>query len=579
MEAMLGDYSKYFGGTSMNEDFPSDVNSPKSWWVGSRIMHHIWQRRHLREEETTPTRDDEPALEMIDRRYRERAAQLLRLKSVLFELSTLPLEQRHTVQPLNPLTPLEVRAFVHERFRDMRVKEMKPEHGLTAISRHLINAYTPGVDIFEKVDFQSSKRDLFLFDPLSGFVIWRDGKRIRNFWLGNQRDILEVEHQSEPLRSALFREREDHFSLGATLFERHVEPKMRTRRYVRNDRCDIPTIVVNTQRDLEELVDDVREACGRLPFNVSVYFRGQSSEHLLPDRRDLADAGVCPYANILDHSIIPSLYRRYDQFIDTVPNFRSLLSHLLDWSLYSDLIFGDPGTYLSLDGVPYEPKSVPNDARVLMAMSFGGSSNQHRALDDLGPYTTWTISDSKGNTIDQYVKTYQLARDNIRRHLLLQHYGAPTPFVDVTRDPRIALWFALNHITVEKDGLAVSGRVEAPFDKAVIYVFLTLDGLAPVVKSEELIAPESALRPHRQACALLGGAGNLYRNAAARFIGLKIKLSRTFIPASLPEARHLFPGPDEDDALKQLLRQYDDPENLRYFPVYWFPGAESAPRE
>lgn len=79
-----------------------------------------------------------------------------------------------------------------------------------------------------------------------------------------------------------------------------------------------------------------------------------------------------------------------------------------------------------------------------------------------------------------------------------------------------------------------------------------------------------SLRPHRQACAVIGGAGNLYRNAVSRFIALKIKFGSSFEPSGLPTAEHLFPGPDEDNTLKQLQERYQVPEQAppRRFPVY-----------
>jgi hypothetical protein len=200
-----------------------------------------------------------------------------------------------------------------------------------------------------------------------------------------------------------------------------------------------------------------------------------------------------------------------------------------------------------------------------------------RAFEDMGPYTIWTVTGPDGNVIDQYIKAHRPGHDTVRRNLILQHYGAPTPFIDVTRDIRVAEWFALNQITVGANGLSMSGMVNPPFREPVIYVFLVPHGLAPIVNTEELVTPEESLRPHRQACAVLGGPGNLYRNAASRFIALKIKFADTFTPLDLPTAQHLFPGPDEDNTLKRLLDWYKVPNDLpRAFPVYWFPQDRAA---
>ena len=79
---------------------------------------------------------------------------------------------------------------------------------------------------------------------------------------------------------------------------------------------------------------------------------------------------------------------------------------------------------------------------------------------------------------------------------------------------------------------------------------------------------------------MLGGAGNLYRNAVSRFLALKIKFSDSFRPSGLPTLRHLFPGPDEDRMLERLLDRYEWPSELsRKFPVYWFPKDSTPPAD
>jgi len=236
------------------------------------------------------------------------------------------------------------------------------------------------------------------------------------------------------------------------------------------------------------------------------------------------------------------------------------------------LVFGDPVSYFTLDGQPYVPKPLTEPATASFQVFAGDRSDLPRAFDGVEPHSVWTVTNPNGSVIDTYVKRHNLAFGNVRRNLVLQHYGAPTPYIDVTRDIRVAEWFAFNKMTVEPNGLSTSGMLPTPFSDSAIYAFLVPEGLVPMVETESLVTPDQALRPHRQNCAVLGGAGNLYRNAASRFIGLKIKFADGFRPMGLPTARHLFPGPDEDDMLKRLLANYEAPDDLpKRFPVYWFP--------
>jgi len=184
------------------------------------------------------------------------------------------------------------------------------------------------------------------------------------------------------------------------------------------------------------------------------------------------------------------------------------------------------------------------------------------------------VTDADGRVLDEYIKQFRPGHDSVRRNLVLQHYGAPTPYIDVTRDIKVAEWFALNKLRIDSKGMTAIGTVHAPFRESAIFVFLVLDDLVPMVETEDLVDPSESLRPYRQHCAVLGGAGNLYRNATSRFVGVKIKFGDAFLPAGLPTATWLFPGPDEDNALKQLLSQYQaSVHETNIFPPYWLRGG------
>lgn len=541
---------------------------PSEQWLQNRILQHVVAKRQL--EESAADVGGADWLSAIDERYRGRAAGFHRLAVYLTELGTLPAEMRLTFEPLHPLPPDVLEEFVAAQLTEMGA-EPDRAYGFSAVSRALVRSYNPLADPFDLLHVPAGQ-DLFLFDPLVGFAIWREGSTIRNGWLGNMRDVLALEGAPQPVKDILLRSRSDHFSPGVCVYERLVGPRMRQRWRSARDEAGIPTVVIDSPAQLEAFADDLRNACELSGAPVSLVFRGQTEEYPLPDRRKLATpGGICPYADVRDHSLVPSLYRRYDGFTADPGRFRSFVSHLLDWSLYSDVVFGDPARYYTPDGQPYTPKDQPADATAKMTLAFSGVSRD-RAFEDLGPYTTWTITGPEGEVIDHYVKVFQPGRDSVRRNLILQHYGAPTPLVDVTRDIGVAQWFAFNRIAVGEQGLTTSGMVAAPFRSSVIYAFLVLEGMAPLAHTERLVSADESLRPHRQACAVLGGAGNLYRNAVSRFIAVKIRFGDGFLPKDLPAAAHLFPGPDEDRMLARLLEQYRvEADPAVAFPVYWFP--------
>ncbi len=540
-----------------------------------RVIHHAMDRARLPAFDAGDGDAIGPydgMLDTVEVAYRRRARFFLSFGMCFSQLGTLPGELRLSIEPLHPLPDLDHNQRIVDLLRTLGVKTPTDDQGLSFISRSMVNAYNPAASLFDNVDAPSSHPDLFLFDPLTGFVMWPQDGKIRNTWLGNQRDLVQLQTQPTAIKDVLLRGPSDHFCLGRSLMMRLVGPLLPRRRVVHDDDAGIPTLVVNDQAELDGLVDDLRIACERSPLKVSVVFRGQSREHRLPDRRNLVAALVTPYSDVRDHSIVPSLYRHYDAFLNDPNHFRAFAAHMLDWHFYSDMAFGDPVNYFTLDGQPYLPKPLTGPAAASCQVFAGDSSDLPRAFDGVEPHSVLTVTGSDGSVIDTYVKRHNLGFGNVRRNLILQHYGAPTPYIDVTRDIRVAEWFAFNKITVEPTGLSTSGMLPAPFSGSAIYVFFVPEGLAPMVDTEHLVTPDQALRPHRQACALLGGAGNLYRNAVSRFVGLKIKFADGFRPTGLQTARHLFPGPDEDDMLKRILALYKAPDDLpKHFPVYWFP--------
>ncbi|WP_198039153.1 FRG domain-containing protein [Paraburkholderia sp. SOS3] len=561
----------------MNQNPPNGPFLPSMTWTQNRIMLHAMDKGGLPTWEKPETYAERSAEldECVEPAYQQRARYFKAFTSAFAQIGTLPDELRLSIEPLHPLPTLDLKKHVTKRLAAFGVKAPDAHQGLGLVSRALLNSYYPQARLFDLVipAPPTSHPDLFLFDPLIGFVLWEEDGKIHNDWLGNKRDLADLIRLPTETRRMLYRSQGDLFRVGSSLMRRVIIPLLSTRREFASDDADIPTITIDSQRDLDALVDDLRTACARAPFNVSAVFRGQTEEHRLPDRSELVATQVTPYSDVKDHSVIPSLYRHYDQFLDDPSQFRGFVSHLSDWCFYSDLIFGDPARYLTPDGHVYKPKGIGSDSTLTIQFFQDAPVLGPRSLDNGNPYTRWTVSNGNGEVQDEYVKHFRMGHYDVRRNLVLQHYGAPTPYIDVTHDIRVAEWFAFNKLSVTATGLSSNTELAGPLTNSAIFVFLVPDGAAPLVNTEQLTSPDEALRPHRQACAVLGGSGALYRNAASRFIGLKIKFADGFRPSNLPNARHLFPGPDEDPMLKRLLAMYEVPHGLmKTFPVYWFPS-------
>jgi len=182
------------------------------------------------------------------------------------------------------------------------------------------------------------------------------------------------------------------------------------------------------------------------------------------------------------------------------------------------------------------------------------------------------INDTSDDEEVVSVKDWHLAARAFQEGLILQHYGCPTASIDITSDAKVALWFALNtrksnngKVTFEPFRWSGSDPSQWP----TVMVF-SLNPRHPFLDTGTILNESSVLRPQRQNCGILGGAGNLARNYGARYISFKIRLAPVTDWSSELSAEYLFPGPDEDPALGSLLAAEDASKNLGnriVFPV------------
>ena len=272
-------------------------------------------------------------------------------------------------------------------------------------------------------------------------------------------------------------------------------------------RSTAPVIYVNSEKELSDLVGTLRASASK-HTNVQLWFRGQGKEYLTPDRLELTRLRITPYSNIMESDFTPSLYRKYDKFLETAESFEELVLELAEWVHCAKLL-------------------VPKHTQKAVSSPIKG------------------VAAPKTDGITSY-----------QRGLILQQYGAPSAYLDITSDPTIAAWFATHSCSCNREGKMVfqsySWNSSNSEDWPTIFVFPLVSGVHPFVDLESVMAGSDSLRPARQKCGLIGGAGNLARNYCARYLGLKIRLGPNFRLSHPMSATDLFPPASEDRALGSL---------------------------
>jgi hypothetical protein len=257
----------------------------------------------------------------------------------------------------------------------------------------------------------------------------------------------------------------------------------------------------------------------------------------MPDRKDLAMKGILPYCDIRDSSLIPSLYRNIDSFFESLEAYELFIGSLGEWSFGASRFLGPRYT----ERRPWETAKEPVSSVPDIGLSF--TENQYN---------------EKGELINAVTRDYHFGLFTYQLGLVLQHYGCPTGWLDITSDPSIALWFALHHVVENPKRIRYKlyKWQDSDSDKwPTIFVFLLETDIDPFLDTQSILQGKDTLRPQRQKCGLLGGAGNLCRNYAARYIALKIRLAPGFKLDHPYPQKFLFPGPEEDVLLKKLLQE------------------------
>ena len=133
-----------------------------------------------------------------------------------------------------------------------------------------------------------------------------------------------------------------------------------------------------------------------------------------------------------------------------------------------------------------------------------------------------------------------------------QHYGLPSVGLDLTKDIKVAAWFATNKLIIDKDGLAETRQLE-DFSESTIFIFRCPKD---TVFSHKSIKPKfiENTRPDRQDAWFCHSGWGLSKNQLASYLVCAIRLNdRALTVSNSDYTNYLFPDRSEDLVLNYFM--------------------------
>lgn len=388
------------------------------------------------------------------------------------------------------------------------------------------------------------------FDPLYGMACWNDGYRIRNVGVVRSLWWQNVLHAPQPYSDLYWNRPEEILDGGRSAGLKYLATRFPSS-VKRATRVKGTAETVATSAD--QFFDQVRRVIAGFAYqpHTTMWYRGQTADHLVVDRTRAISRGWAPYSNVRDSSLVPRLYRDVNRLFDDTAKYERLVDALLDWVQWCDaLLDGDLRDTRAVEAVFGDQPYVGLTVMAKSAQWQIDSSGERIVLKMKKPSAA-DAADTRLVPVDNWQERLM----QFRRGVLMQHYGCPTQFVDITSDPAVALWFALHECVAGRDGrLQFRRRHWSEGDDLPTVYVMPLTTNHTYLDSRLFLGSDVPGRVGRQSCGLLGGAGSLCRNYPARYVAFKIRLAPGFEWSEAPTQEWLFPPADEDPVLKHLLR-------------------------
>ena len=284
---------------------------------------------------------------------------------------------------------------------------------------------------------------------------------------------------------------------------------------------------IKNRRQLDKIIGRLNKAIDGTKYQL--WFRGQNQDYNLPEI-DKSLKSILPYRDATDKSQVPSLYRYNNK---NFKDFMEYLKTLTDLQKYNSFY----KHYLNLP----EILTLPVFSETIRQLkNFSNEATEPLVIEAVG------TNKKTGETVTHF-HYYNPFLSKFQSSLFLQHYGFPTPVLDITKGIDEALFFA--QYKIRTDGIIkFNGR-----QKPIIYIYILNSETDPFIDSGTLMAERGVERPKRQKCGLLYGANNFCKNYYSRFISIKLVLESEI---TIDDPYYYFPDESEDDFLSGLKQFY-----------------------
>ena len=275
-----------------------------------------------------------------------------------------------TVLPFHAYDPEEIPNRLGELGFDTETVGELIDGWLSVASLDLLASYHPvpkEIDPFSDVRKGNASAPHCLVDPYTGFFIWKGKEgQIVNYNIGYGGFLLRAKSFSETLFQRAMQNRTLELCQGVDIAQQLFFDRLdaETQRLLSEN--VVPEVIVHTPGEFSRLVDDLQKRNEQLPGG-QLWFRGQTEDYLLPDRTPLVKKWITPWSDLRDSSLVPNLYRCYDQHLASLEDWERLILELSGWAMDANQVLPEQFTLHDIEtGEPVELLPVPADTKVVM---------------------------------------------------------------------------------------------------------------------------------------------------------------------------------------------------------------------